>query len=397
MGDPLSNLLVMSSAGSAAVLLVLLLGPVTEKYFPAKRQYQIWKAALFFFLVPVSFWIGELSFPSPSLIGGAELPPALNGLESSPWIPRVSGRLKDTLFVLWLAGAAVFAAWQLYCRRRFWSEIRSGGTSVGRESKAAAVLASCKRELGIRGGVSLVRSSRVASPMLVGILHPVVLLPPAEAEMGAADLKLVLTHELIHLKKKDLFLKSLALCAGALHWYNPFVHVMRKKIALWSEFACDEAVVSGMSRAERERYGEAILNALSPCRKRETVFCSALSGNGEQLKKRLVRILNFRKKEKSVAVFAVLAALVIFGAGTGAVFAPSGWEDTDGKPASVPVLTRAEQTDNLASEEAEPVSGQSGQELKEEIHQKAGMRVDVKVGSFLDPESNRPAGASDAG
>ncbi|HHY23836.1 MAG TPA: M56 family metallopeptidase [Clostridiaceae bacterium] len=75
---------------------------------------------------------------------------------------------------------------------------------------------------------------KIKSPMLVGLRRPMILLPISNVQ--EIDLKLVLTHELMHLKRKDLCVKMLALLAETLHWFNPFVHVLRKDVNTWGNY-----------------------------------------------------------------------------------------------------------------------------------------------------------------
>lgn len=53
------------------------------------------------------------------------------------------------------------------------------------------------------------------------------------------DMGMVIHHELIHLKRKDLWVKAFTLGASALHWFNPLVHILQKDIHTWSELSCD--------------------------------------------------------------------------------------------------------------------------------------------------------------
>lgn len=76
----------------------------------------------------------------------------------------------------------------------------------------------------IRRRVSLRLCPTVSSPMLMGLLHPVILLP--DEELTTEELALVLRHELTHLKRGDLLVKAGLVLAYALHWYNPVVWAM---------------------------------------------------------------------------------------------------------------------------------------------------------------------------
>jgi beta-lactamase regulating signal transducer with metallopeptidase domain len=79
--------------------------------------------------------------------------------------------------------------------------------------------------------------------MLIGFFRPALLLP--SAEITSDGLVLILRHELIHLKRHDLWYKALVLLATVIHWFNPVVYIMAKAIAAQCEISCDEQVLQG--------------------------------------------------------------------------------------------------------------------------------------------------------
>lgn len=325
MSNLLSNLLAMSIAGSAVVLLMLLFRPVTAKIFPAKWQYGIGKMAIAFFLLPVFLFAVKLplmqpnaeSYPAePSIIRKAL--PALpsNGFVDAMDIlmeKHLTVELTQVLLLIWFVGAMVFAGWHFYCYGRFSKQLRADSFPVP-ENTAAVLLSSCKATLGIHGEVNLMLNPKIKSPMLAGLRRPVILLPTLN--MPEMDVKLILIHELMHLKRKDLWVKMLALLAGTVHWFNPLVHILRKDISTWGELACDEALASQMSHKERIRYGEAILNTLDNHSGINTAFCSSLCESKKHIERRLIMLLNVKKMKKHIGVFAVVAIVAIASIGT---------------------------------------------------------------------------------
>ena len=312
----MNDLLAMSLAGSAVVVLMLLLRPITVKIFPSKWQYRMGKTAMAFFLLPVSLFAGKLPLVQPAVESYSsesavirKVSPANGFTDTANALieKHLSVEVLQAIVFLWLAGAIAFAVWHFYCYRKFTRQLRADNTPAPED--AAALLAVCKAALGIHGEVRLMQNRKIASPMLVGLRHPMILLPASN--MREMDLKLVFAHELTHLKRKDLWIKILALAAGTLHWFNPFAYVLRKDVSTWGELSCDEALASGMSREERKRYGEAILNTLDVHSGINTAFCSSLGESRKHIERRLTMLLNVKKTKKHIAVFAVAAILVI--------------------------------------------------------------------------------------
>lgn len=344
MSNLFSNFLAMSIAGSVVVGLMLLFRPVTAKIFPAKWQYGIGKMAIAFFLLPVSLIVGKVSFVLPKTITPRHpsgtppmaIPEALrpNGFVDAvdtlmeKHLPAAmekhqSLEVMEAVLLIWFVGAMVFAGWHFYCYRRFSKRVMENSIPIP-EDMPATLISSRKATLGVNDDVKLMLNHKITSPMLVGLRRPMILLPASS--ISETDLKLVLTHELMHLKRKDLWVKMLALIAGTLHWFNPFVHVLRKDVSIWAELSCDEALASEMSHEERRHYGEAILNTLDNHSGMNTAFYSPLCESKKHIKRRLIRMLNVKKTKKSIMVLAVATILAIGGIGLALAVSSTGNE-----------------------------------------------------------------------
>ncbi len=324
MNTILQMLFTLTAAGSAVVACILLLRTVSANAFPAKWRYGMSKMAVGFYLFPVALgiqWISALfifntaaTVPNvnelPSTVQHA-LPDPSSGIHPKPLIPELTLSATEALvlIVLWAIGAMAFAAWQMYCYRRFLKKLEQTRTIPPESSEAAKQLAFIKETLGVKSSVRLACSSIVRSPVLVGLWRPTIYLPIG----NAVNLDMVIRHELIHLKRKDLWVKAFTLGASALHWFNPLVHILRKDIHVWGELSCDEEVVKEMSHAERKRYGETILSVMAGSRNLPVQFCASLSGDGKQLKRRLTMMLNVKKPKKKT-VYLTITALFLVGA-----------------------------------------------------------------------------------
>ncbi|MGA3602997.1 M56 family metallopeptidase [Lysinibacillus agricola] len=122
-------------------------------------------------------------------------------------------------------------------------------------------------------------------------------------------------HELIHFKRKDLWIKLFVLIANSLHWFNPFVHILRREIHKWSELSCDEEMVKEMSYIDKKRYDLTILNMLESSNKRSDSFYVFLSGGKKDLERRLTMLLKVKKVSKPIIIiaFTVITATGISG------------------------------------------------------------------------------------
>lgn len=321
MSKLLELLASLSSAGSMVVICILLLRLLPPHAFPAAWRYAIGKMALAFYLLPAAIGIQWLSSLSTSrtttsatvMNASTQVPQAqpLPGFVPEPIVtePTVSAHIVLLLLSLWGIGAVAFAGWQMFCYRKFSRQLQHTRTAIPDNNEAVAQLALIKETLGIRTNVRLAYSSAIRSPVLIGLWKPTIYLPVGHANV---DLRMVIRHELIHLKQKDLWVKAMILAAGALHWFNPLVHLLRQEIHTWSELSCDEEVVKDMSPIERKRYGETILNVMIGSKGVPVRFCASLSGDGKRLKRRLTLMLNV-KKPKTGTIALTAATLITLG------------------------------------------------------------------------------------
>lgn len=323
MNAMLEVLFTLAVAGSVVAAILVLSRQVPVEAFPAKWRYRLQKLALSFYLLPFAVAISRLvqlmsahetaaqdssSLSSAGSGAGATL---TGSLLSDQTIPAGAAVL---ILGIWALGAIGFAVRQLYDYRRFTGALARTRIALPEHVEAAEQLSLVMKDLGLKSNVSLAASPIIRSPVLVGLRRPVIYFPPALA--ADVDLDLVLRHECIHLKRRDLWVKAFALAAGALHWYNPLVHLLRKDIQLWSELSCDEEVVNGMSHAERKRYGITLLNVMAGSGELPARFSASLSGDGQQLKRRLTLMLNAKTMKKKTMLLTAAALFLVAGVST---------------------------------------------------------------------------------
>lgn len=136
-----------------------------------------------------------------------------------------------------------------------------------RESGASedllAAFANANAELPTLLRPQVIETELVESPALFGFLTPRLLLPKEIGrKLNSSELRHVLLHELAHLKRGDLFLNWIMALAQAIHWFNPLVWLLFRRMRLERELACDEIVLAISQRDEAQVYGQTILKLL---------------------------------------------------------------------------------------------------------------------------------------
>lgn len=150
------------------------------------------------------------------------------------------------------------------------------------------------------------------TPMTWGVTRPVILLP-AEAETWSAERRrVVLLHELAHVRRFDCLTQFLIQVTCALHWFNPLVWWAASKARSERERACDEAVLRNGTRPSN--YASHLLDIARSARSRFAVPAGAVAmARQSELEGRLVAILDFthgrRPLSRGKAVLGVCATL----------------------------------------------------------------------------------------
>lgn len=99
-------------------------------------------------------------------------------------------------------------------------------------------------QMGIRRQVQLWMSDFVKSPVTIGYLRPVILLPMAAVnQLSTTQIEAVLLHELAHIRRFDYLLNLLTRIIQTVLYFNPFVKAFVRIIEQEREKSCDELVL----------------------------------------------------------------------------------------------------------------------------------------------------------
>ncbi len=235
--------------------------------------------------------------------GWAGLPPA-----AVQTLRRLAYQAAPWLCLLWVAGLVVmstrlaFGVWGLgVLKRRAAPLIEAPWPEELRRLRAALGLG--------RGKVRLLRSEWVQVPMLAGWLRPAILLPASAVTGLSPDhLRLLLAHELAHLRRFDPLIQLVQCVIETLMFYHPAVWWVSRQIRREREHCCDDLAVkvgtSALCYAEALAAMEGLRSAPG----------WALSAGGGVLLSRIQRLLEpapvetYRAAGTVVGVAAVLAA-----------------------------------------------------------------------------------------
>jgi beta-lactamase regulating signal transducer with metallopeptidase domain len=99
--------------------------------------------------------------------------------------------------------------------------------------------------------VEVLASSEFDSPAVTGLLRPTIVVPHAALDWPLERCRLVLVHELAHVRRRDVLVQAVADVACALHWCNPLVWICARRLRVEREIAADDAVLAAGVRPSR--------------------------------------------------------------------------------------------------------------------------------------------------
>jgi beta-lactamase regulating signal transducer with metallopeptidase domain len=98
-----------------------------------------------------------------------------------------------------------------------------------------------------------------AGPAVVGFAYPYIVTPKDFSErFSAEERKLILTHEQVHLERRDPRINALVAFIRCLCWINPLTHVGAAMLRIDQELACDAEVIERRPNVRRA-YAETLL------------------------------------------------------------------------------------------------------------------------------------------
>ncbi|MCF6314360.1 MAG: M56 family metallopeptidase, partial [Verrucomicrobiales bacterium] len=172
--------------------------------------------------------------------------------------------LGEILVVTWAVGFATLLIFIGIVTWRFYRRLRCLTLAAHpRFAEIRLLLEEICRETGFRRVPKLRITEAIHSPALTGLIRPEILLPPGAVEaLTAAELRLVLLHELGHLHRRDVWVNWLMALLQALHWFNPLLWWAFHRIRIESERATDAWVLQHSGVEQAETYGQTLIQLL---------------------------------------------------------------------------------------------------------------------------------------
>lgn len=318
------SLLQMSFLGTVIILLIVVLRAVLINRLPKKTFLILWWIALIRLLVPFSiksvtsiYSLLQSIYSDINPVRTAQtttflpihgnMPEIANGL-SEAMVQRTESI--SILSVIWLAGLLLcfgfFAVSYIKCYREF-------RFSLPVEND---ILEAWKEKYPLKRSLSIRQTETIAAPLSYGVIRPVILMPKNTEWKNIYQLRYVLEHEYVHIRRLDMLTKLIMIAAVCIHWFNPLVWVMYILFNRDLELSCDETVVRRFGMDIKSVYATALIS-MEEKKSGLTPLCNSFSKNA--IEERIRAIMKIKKTSKfAVIISAVLVICVTGGFATSA-------------------------------------------------------------------------------
>ncbi len=297
-------------------LLLLVIKQLLQDKLTPRWQYAVWtvlaarillpvQAGSTYALLPLPLWVEtvktaverHLTSAYTDLYAGVRISLPL------PWVTGAPASVTDWLFLVYCAGVAVVLIRYLVTYRRLRRLLRRGNPAP------EAVIDQVAR-VGETYGLApcrVVVIPGLPSPMVCGLVHPVLALPEGKLVNNP-----VILHELLHIRHRDAWQNLFWCLCRALHWCNPVVHLLLNRVGNDLESLCDQRVLEKLAGEARRSYGLSLL-AMANDQYPRAPGTTSISNGGKNIARRIEAIARFKAYPRGMALASVCVTVVLLG------------------------------------------------------------------------------------
>jgi hypothetical protein len=238
-------------------------------------------------------------------------------------------------------------------------------------------------------------------PIVCGVWRPAIVVPADAAHWSDERRRVVVLHELAHIKRRDCLTQSLAQLVCAAYWFNPIVWLAARRMRAERERACDDFVLAAGEKGPD--YAAHLLDiAKTAQHRRMTPIVGLAMARPSQLEGRLLAILDpaIRRSSTLYTRVASLAFVLLVAVPVGAVHLESSspvaheFESASATPSHVPTaaaespavtpLPAAQPRPRVASVSArEPVAENAERVASDKIGPQLGLQIGGQIATAM--------------
>lgn len=293
-------------------IMYLLLRRLLWHKISARVLYLLAKSAILYYLIPLPFlkrwykeaiqaflWKNQMEAARISLAWTNYAVHAEGGLHVN-----IYARIQVLLVLVWLAGASFRIAKQVSEYTRLTRRFAVCAERIMSE-RHRELISEFRERFGVKRKVTLYQGLEGESAESFGITKPVI---TCDREPGSREAELLISHEMVHIKRMDVLWSILLDFASFLHWWNPFMVKLYRDFERISECSCDETVMAGKSKEEVDEYLHILIKEALGKKELPIRWKNGFGENAEKIRERMEN-LKMNKKWNRISAGLLVAAL----------------------------------------------------------------------------------------
>lgn len=214
----------------------------------------------------------------------------------------------DAGAIIWCVGLGILTCMLMIVLIKFKSE--SNNMERIKDGNIIKILNKLKRNINLKSNINLYICDEKKSPCILGFIRPKIYLPHYVLELDEDMISHILLHELMHYKRKDLYLNFICWIILLLHWFNPLVWIALKKLKTYREYGCDCFVLQILGEEKNVDYGMTIINLSKIVTNKRSIQVGLGFERNNLIKGRIEMIKSFKNDSYKISAKAALGCLV---------------------------------------------------------------------------------------
>ena len=306
---------IMTLSGSILFLICLLITEKCKNFLSERASYFLYRAALLYFLIPLikvaeyyRIWLSYTPILTSLYKLERENLPYKEMITDAGVKKSWSYEIQQLIFIIWI-GVAVALLLGKIIR---YLNIRRKQLTIGRSicsPETLEMMEKIRKEYRIRRKIMVLSCQQEMIPFTIGLFSPVIFI---YEDSNLKHREFLLRHEMRHIKQMDILTKQLGELAVCIHWFNPLAYMLKMKLDINCETACDEFMMKNSPPEDKSSYGKLIVDNLLKSEEK-IEFSSSLTKAGKRAEKRILKIMSYaeRSRKNKIITGALIVSLIL--------------------------------------------------------------------------------------
>lgn len=220
----------------------------------------------------------------------------------------------NIVFIIWVTGAVIRVIKLILDYKKSMAFIKKFSEDITDSSLVSDEISDEERRFIGKRRIKILKTRNMYSPLCCGLISPMILVPDRN-EVAEKHIKVIVDHELTHIKRGDLFTKLFMAIARLIYWWFPPFEALCHYCNLAIEMNTDRRA----SRNDKVGYVEAIVDIMESIESDEgeekdlaRLHPLSLFSQESEMKKRFNRLMNERKNSPVLSCMISLAICFVF-------------------------------------------------------------------------------------